>query len=131
MSRFQLLTDDQWALISDKLPHRTGKKGRPFSDPRLMLEGIIYRIRCGIPWRELPECFGSWQTVYHWHNRMAKDGTFDEIVTTLIAAADHQGLVDWSVSIDSTISRAHQHATNITRHTGGFVELQQSADRAA
>ncbi len=95
-----------------------------------MVEGILYRLRAGIAWRDLPECFGPWQTVHSWHRRMATDGTWEVALERLLAQADTDGLVDWSVSVDSTINRAHQHATNITRHTGGFVELQQSPDRA-
>ncbi|TKW69940.1 MAG: IS5 family transposase [Cutibacterium acnes] len=93
MSRFQMLSDAQWELIAPMLPTRTGRAGRPFSDARTMVEAIIYRYRCGIAWRDLPEVYGPWQTVWT--------------------------LIDWSVSVDSTIARAHQHATNITRLTGG------------
>lgn len=131
MSRFQLLSDDQWALISDVMPGPTGKKGRPFADARAMVEGIIYRYRCGIAWRDLPSVFGPWQTVWRWHRRMAGDGAWDEVQRRLHELADREGLVDWSVSVDSTIARAHQHATNVTRLKKGFIELQESADRAA
>lgn len=131
MSRFQLLSDDQWALIEDVLPVRTGRRGRPFSDARAMVEGIIYRYRCGIAWRDVPAVFGPWQTIWTWHRRMAGDGTWDIVLQRLLTAADAAGLVDWSVSVDSTIARAHQHATNITRSTGGWVELHGSARRAA
>ncbi len=131
MSRFQLLSDAQWALIGGALPGPTGRKGRPFADARTMVEGIIYRYRCGIAWRDLPEVFGPWQTVWKWHRRMAGDGTWDQILAVLTAQADAVGAIDWSVSVDSTIARAHQHATNVTRTTGGFVELQESAPRAA
>ncbi len=96
-----------------------------------MLEGIIYRYRCGIAWRDLPEVFGPWRTVWTWHHRLATEGTWDTIVSMLIAQADAEGLVDWSVSVDSTIARAHQHATNTTRPTGGWVELHESERRAA
>jgi putative transposase len=96
-----------------------------------MVEGIIYRYRCGIAWRDLPGVFGPWQTVWTWHHRLAGDGTWDEVLAALTAAADAAGLVDWSLSVDSTIARAHQHATNVTRHTGGWIELQESGDRAA
>ncbi|GAA1809827.1 hypothetical protein GCM10009713_19280 [Brevibacterium celere] len=130
-SRFQILTDTQWDLIAPLLPAPTGKRGRPFSDPRLMIEGIIYRYRTGIPWRDVPETYGPWQTVWTWHRRLSKNHTWDTIQDTLTAAADAEGLIDWSVSIDSTIARAHQHATNITRLKKGLVELQGSADRAA
>ncbi|MET3768324.1 putative transposase [Marisediminicola sp. UYEF4] len=125
MSRFRLLSDAQWSLIEGLLPRPTGRKGRPFADARTMVEAIIYRYRCGIAWRDLPEVFGKWQTVWTWHHRMAVDGTWDQVLSRLTAAADAAGLIDWSLSVDSTIARAHQHASNITRHTGGFIELQE------
>lgn len=96
-----------------------------------MVEAIAYRYRTGIAWRDLPEVFGPWQTVWKWHRRTAGDGTWGCVYAVLLARADAAGKLDWSVSVDSTIARAHQHASNITRVTGGFVELQQCADRAA
>ena len=131
MSRFEVLSDAQWSLIADLLPRPTGRPGRPFADARLMVEAIVYRYRCGIAWRDLPEVFGPWQTVWTRHNRYAHDGTWDRVLTVLIAEADARGIVDWTVSVDSTINRAHQHATNTTRDTGGPTELQQSGHRAA
>lgn len=131
MSRFQLLTDDQWALIADYLPAPTGRRGRPFSDPRQMIEGIIYRYRTGIAWRDLPETFGKWQTVWTWHRRLAGDGTWDVIHSALTAHAAKMNKVDLTVSVDSTIARAHQHATNIKRVKKGLVELHESGPRVA
>ena len=131
MWRFQVLSDVQWSLIEEMLPRPTGRPGRKFSDARTMVEGIVYRYRTGIAWRDLPEVFGPWQTVWTWHYRMASDGTWDRVLAKLTAAADAAGLVDWSLSVDSTIARAHQHATNTTRLTGGWIELQESAGRAA
>src|SRR4051812_31203583 len=119
VSRFQLLSDAQWVLIADLLPVRTGRQGRPFADARAMVEGILYRYRCGIAWRDLPSVFGPWQTVWTWHRRLAGDGTWDLVLGRLTAVADAAGVVDWSVSVDSTIARAHQHATNVRRLTGG------------
>lgn len=127
MSRFHILSDAQWELIAPMLPTRTGRQGRPFSDARMMVEAIICRYRCGIAWRDLPKVFGPWQTVWTWHRRMAEEGTWDTVLATLTAAADAEGLIDWSVAVDSTIARAHQHATNTTRHTGEWIELQESA----
>lgn len=131
MSRFQVLSDAQWSLIEGLLPRRTGRQGRPFSDARMMVEAIVYRYRTGIAWRDLPDVFGPWQTVWTWHRRMAEEGLWDVVLSKLTAAADAAGMVDWAVSVDSTIARAHQHATNVTRHTGGWVELHESAGRAA
>ena len=131
MTRFQVLSGAQWPLLEEMLPRPTGRRGRPFADARLMDEGIVYRYRCGIAWRDLPEVFGPWQTVWTWHHRLATEGTWDKIASTLIAQADAEALVDWSVSVDSTIARAHQHATNTTRPTGGWIELHESGRRAA
>lgn len=91
-----------------------------------MVEAIIYRYRTGIAWRDLPEVFGPWQTVWTWHRRMAAEGTWDRVLERLTAAADEAGQIDWTVSVDSTIARAHQHATNVSRHTGGWIELHES-----
>lgn len=92
-----------------------------------MVEGIIYRYRCGLPWRDVPAEFGPWQTLWKRHRRYSGDGVWDQILQVLLTDADARGLVDWSVSIDSTINRAHQHATNLPRDTGGSTELQESA----
>jgi putative transposase len=127
MSRFQTLSDSQWSLIEDALPRPTGRKGRPFSDARTMVEAIVYRYRTGIAWRDLPSVFGAWQTVWTWHRRMAADGTWDTVLARLTQRADAAGKIDWSLSVDSSIARAHQHATNVTRLTGGWVELHESA----
>ena len=80
-----------------------------------MIEGIIYRLRTGIAWRDLPASFGPWQTVWKRHKRFSVDGTWDRIHARLVAEADAVGQVDWTVSVDSTVNRAHQHATNMTR----------------
>jgi transposase len=113
------------------LPRPTGRKGRPFADARLMVEGIIYRYRCGIAWRDLPDSFGTWQTLCTRHYRMVSDGTWDPVLAKLTAAADAAGTIDWSLSVGSTIARAQQHATNTKRLTGGWSELQESPGQAA
>jgi transposase len=130
MSRFAVLTDDQWARIEPLMPCSDGRRGHPFRDHRQVVEGIVYRYRCGIAWRDLPEVFGPWQTVWKRHKRFSADGTWDAIHAQLVAQADAVGEVDWAVSVDSTINRAHQHATTLARHTGGPVESQESGRRA-
>ena len=128
-SRYRLFDDAQWDRISSLLPSNVGKRGHPFGDDRCVVEGIIYRYRTGIPWRDLPRSeFGPWQTVWKRHRRYAADGTWDRVLAELLATADAQGGIDWTVSVDATINRAHQHATNTTRpdqDTGGWVELQE------
>lgn len=115
MSRLRALTDAQWSLIAAMVPGPTGRPGRKFSDPRTMIEGIVYRYRTGVAWRDLPEAFGPWQTVWTWHRRMAAEGTWDAVLAKLTSAADAAGVLNWSLSVDSTIARAHQHGTNTTR----------------
>ncbi|MFD8063993.1 IS5 family transposase [Streptomyces cyaneofuscatus] len=114
--RTRLLTDEQWNRLVPHLPDNAGKVGRPFADHRRIVEGIIYRYRTGIPWRDLPrDAFGPWQTVWKRHRKWAADGTWDRVLTHLTACADAHDQIDWTVSVDSTINRAHQHATNTTR----------------
>jgi transposase len=132
MSRFRVLTDDQWAAIEPLIPSREGCSGQQFRDSRQVVEGIIYRYRTGIAWRDLPMEFGPWQTVWKRHHRFTVDGTWDLILSRLVTTADAAGLVDWTVSVDSTINRAHQHATNTRRPaTGGTTELQGFTRRAS
>src|SRR5699024_11533426 len=129
-SRHQVLTDEQWEWIEPLLPSNEGRKGHPFLDNRRIVEGMIYRARTGIPWRDLPrEAFGAWQTVWKRYNKCAADGVWDSIHAQLLAEADEAGEIDWTVSVDSTISRAHQHGTNTRRPdqpTGGIFESQET-----
>ncbi len=118
MSRRALLSDEQWARIAPLMPSSNGSRGRPFQDHRRVVEGIIYRYRAGIPWRDLPESFGSWQTVWKRHRRFSGDGTWDKIHQRLLVEADAAGLIEWEVSVDSTVNRAHQHGTNLAHHRG-------------
>ena len=108
------------------MPSSDGVKSRPFRDHRQVVEGVIYRFRTGIAWRDLPASFGPWQTVWKRHHRFSVDGTWDKIHARLLAEADAAGEIDWMVSVDSTINRAHQHATNARR-----VEQPVGASRAA
>jgi transposase len=129
-SRFRMFSDEEWARVEPLLPSNEGRRGHPFGESRRVVEGIVYRYRTGIPWRDLPrEEFGPWQTVWKRHRRYAADGTWDRVLARVLAEADAAGRVDWSVSVDATITRAHQHATNTTRpeqDTGGSSELQGS-----
>lgn len=112
------------------MPSSDGQRGRPFREHRQVLEGVIYRFRTGIAWRDLPESFGPWQTVWKRHRRFSGDGTYDKIHTRLLAEADAAGELDWIVSIDSTIIRAHQHAASLARGAGGTVESHEPAPGA-
>lgn len=131
--RYTALTDEQWERLEPLLPSNKGRRGRPFENNRQIVDGIIYRARTGIQWRDLPrERFGPWQTVWKRHRRYAADGTWDTVLARILAEADAAGEIDWTVSVDATITRAHQHATNTTRPdqpTGGTIESQESSHR--
>lgn len=104
------LTAAQWAVLEPLLP--VGKKpGRPPKwTERQLIDGIRFRVRTGVPWRDLPERYGPWQTVYGLFRRWQRVGTWAWIVTDLQARADAQGLITWDVSVDSMVARAHRHA---------------------
>lgn len=127
MDREALLTDDQWELIEPLLPPQRSGKGRPMRDHRQVVEGVIYRYRCGLAWRDLPSSFGPWQTVWKRHRRFSQDGTWDKVHQALLTLADEAGDVDWTVSVDSTINRAHQHATNLPREKQEVVDSEPGA----
>ncbi|MER6625837.1 IS5 family transposase [Streptomyces sp. NPDC000931] len=104
------LTNREWSLLEPHLPPSDGRGGR-WNDHRTVVNGILFRIRTGVPWRDLPERYGSWKTVYERHRRWSADGTWDRILQSVQADADLVGRIDWSmVGVDSTSCRAHQHA---------------------
>ncbi|WEP00236.1 IS5 family transposase [Streptomyces sp. FXJ1.172] len=104
------LTNEEWARLKPHLP-KTGRRGGRWVSHRRIINGILYRNRTGVPWRDLPARFGKWKTVYERHRRWSADGTWDKIFAAVLAEADAQGRIDWSmVSVDSTTCRAHQHA---------------------
>jgi transposase len=116
------LTDGQWAKLEPLLP-RGSKPGRPPKwSKRQLIDGIRWRVRVGSPWRDVPECYGPWQTVYGLFRRWQRAGVWQQIVTGLQAQADAAGLITWEVSVDSTIARAHQHAAGARRDGDGQLE---------
>jgi len=104
------LTDRQWALLEALLP-KGRKPGRPPKwSKRQLIDGIRWRVRTGTPWRDVPDCYGHWRTVYGLYRRWQRDGTWARILSALQGQADAVDLITWDVSVDSTIARAHQHA---------------------
>lgn len=130
MVRDQVLSDAEWARIEGLMPSASAAGGRPFRDHRRVVEAIVWRYRTGSPWRDLPEEFGPWQTAWKRHRRFSGDGTWDKILARVLTDADAAGAIDWAVSVDSTVNRAHQHATNLPRITGGSAESQETTGRA-
>ena len=112
MHRYEL-SDPQWARIESLLPHRThhGNLGHPFNDHRPIVNGILWILHTGAPWRDLPERYGPWETVYYRFNRWRKDGTWARILEALRLRLDRAGGIDRQLwCVDGTISRAHVSA---------------------
>ncbi|MFC9284990.1 IS5 family transposase [Streptomyces collinus] len=103
------LSDTEWERLRPFLPVSNGRCGR-WRDHRQVIDGILHRVRTGVQWRDLPERFGPWKTVYERHRLWSADGTWERLLQQAQAAADAAGDVDWDVSVDSTSVRAHQHA---------------------
>ena len=82
---------------------------------RTVINGIFFRTRAGCPWRDLPEGFGNWKTIYNRHRRWSLDGTWEQILDGLRAGCDEAEGGNWTVSADSTVARAHQHAAGARR----------------
>jgi transposase len=130
------LTDEQWAILASLLETLlpVGRRpGRPRRwTLRQLIDGIRFRTRTGCPWRDVPERYGTWQSVYGLFRAWQLAGTWAAILTGLQALADEAGLIDWTVSVDSTINRAHQHAAGARRHPETQVEppVGEPADHA-
>jgi transposase len=103
------LTEAAWAQIAPVLPVN-GRRGKQWHDHRRIINGILWKLRTGAPWRDLPERYGPWQTVYDRFVRWRRDGTWDRRLAYVQTKSDAVGAVAWEVSIDSTSIRAHQHA---------------------
>lgn len=99
------LRDDQWEVIKDILPGKSGDRGRSGFDNRGFIRAVMLVAKTGAPWRALPQEYGNWPTVHKRFMRWAKAGVWQMIFNTLAINADNE----W-IMIDSTIIRAHQHS---------------------
>ncbi|MFD5656537.1 IS5 family transposase [Streptomyces hirsutus] len=104
------LTDEQWAVL-ESLPSKWTEAGRPPVRPRRQLiDGIRFRVRTGVPWRDVSVEYGPWGRIYDLFRRWQRDGTWHRVLTRLQTLADAKGAITWDLSVDSTVCRAHQHA---------------------
>lgn len=114
------LSDRQWGRLEGILLSGRGR-GRPPKDDRNFIEAVLWWRRTGAPWRDLPEAFGPWKSVFNRFDRWSKQGRWDRIFLALQTDRDDE----WH-SLDSTINRAHQHAAGAK----GGLRPMPSADRA-
>ena len=93
------------------LPPQRPATGRPAKEHRAIVHAILWRLKTGVPWRDLPERYGPWQTVYSRFRRWQRAGVWDRVLGALQADGDAAGALDWSLHFgDGTTVRAHQHA---------------------
>lgn len=98
------LSDLQWTRLQPLLPtSRPGPKSK--LGDRLLLDAVLYRAKTGIPWRDLPERFGPWKTIYNRFQRWALAGHWEQLFTQLQREVDTTGSI-----VDASIVRAHQDA---------------------
>ncbi|WP_443076370.1 IS5 family transposase [Streptomyces sp. NBC_01716] len=103
------LSDAEWERLRPFLPVSNRRCGR-WRCHRQVIDGILHRVRTGVQWRDLPDRYGPWKTVYERHRLWSGDGTWELLLQQVQAAADAAGEIDWDISVDSTVVRAHQHA---------------------
>jgi len=105
------LTNEQWDRLQPLLPPEKPSTGRPSLSHRQVLNGILWVLRTGAPWRDLPERYGKWPTVYSRFRRWQQAGVWQRLLSQVQALVDAQGELDWELHfVDGTIVRAHQHA---------------------
>ncbi len=118
----KVLSDAQWKRIAPELPGKTGDPGRSGMDNRLFVEAVLWLVRTGAPWRDMPDEFGKWKTVYTRFWRWAQKGRWESLFKRLAEDPDFE-----YVMIDGTIIRVHQHGTGAR----GGLSIRPSGARAA
>ena len=129
MVRRHELTDAAWARIGPLLP-RDPRRGQKWRDHRSILNGILWKLSTGVPWRDVPARYGPWQTLHARLLRWERDGTWAQLLALVQQHSDAVGEVAWEVSVDSTVVRAHQHAAG-ARKRGAARPTRRSGAAAA
>lgn len=118
-----VLSDSHWSIIAPLLPGKASDCGVTAKDNRLFFEALLWRVRTGAPWRDLPSGFGSWNSIFRRFRRWAKSGVFDRIFNALSGEPDFE-----YVLIDGTIVSVHQKASGAK---GGLSIRPLAARKAA
>jgi transposase len=129
MARYEL-TDGQWDLLKGLFPRQS--RGGRWSDHRTMLNGMLWILRSGAPWRDLPERYGNYKSVNHRFNRWRRDGTFDRVLKALQIRLDKQGKIDWDLwLVDGTSVRASRAAAGARKKSATPTASSPSTTRWA
>ena len=123
MRRFEL-SDEQWQRVECLLPGQSGSPGRSGDNNRLFLDAVLWIVRTGAPWRDLPERFGDWNSVFQRFNRWAKKGVWQQVFDVL-----QDPDLEW-VMLDATIIRAHVHAAGARKKAAASNSAGRVVDSA-
>jgi transposase len=111
------LSDQQWELLAPWFPPRPRQRGGQWKDDRTLVNGIFWRLGTGAPWRDLPERYGPWQTVYHRCNALRKRGLLDRLIARLQVQRNGAGLIDPDLfCIDGSQVRAAHAAAGAAKN---------------
>jgi putative transposase len=118
-----VLNDEHWGKISGLIIGRPDQRGSTGRNNRMFVEGVLWIVRTGSPWRDLPDAFGEWNSVFRRFSRWGQKGVWQRIFEAMSDDPDFEYLI-----IDSTIVRAHQHSSGAK---GGLKIRQSDAPVAA
>ena len=118
-----VLSDAQWARVSGLISGRPEAPGSTGRDNRMFVEGVLWIVRSGAPWRDLPEVFGRWNSAFRRFSRWAAKGVWDRLFAAVSDDTGFEYLI-----LDSTTVRAHQHAAG---GKGGLAPRPSAAPAAA
>ena len=119
----RLLREDQWKKLEPLLPGKVGDPGATAQDNRLFLEAVLWIVRTGSPWRDLPGELGNWHTTYTRFKRWGESGVWERVVKAVSGDPDLETLM-----IDSTAVRAHQHAAGAQKKKGIKPSVVRAVD---
>ena len=122
MSKRHTLTDEQWDRIKDLVPGKDGDPGRSGASNRLFIDAVLYVLKTGVPWRDLPERFGNWNSVWRRFDRWSENGIWKRIVKEL-SELDLEEL-----QIDSTSIKVHLAAIGGRRNADEQKTMQIVAE---
>ena len=105
MAKRYELTSAQWERVAPLLPGKAGDPGRTAADNRLFVNGVLWVLRSGAHWRDLPERYGKWKSLHKRFSRWAKAGVWERVFEALIEDPKNEYLM-----LDTTLVRAHQQA---------------------
>jgi len=117
-----VLSDRQWKRIAPHLRGKASDRGVTAKNNRLFVEAVLWIARTSSPWRDLPSVFGNWNSTFRRFSRWSEDGVWESLFNALADDPDFEYVI-----VDSTIVRAHQHATG----KKGGLKIARSAARAA